>query len=516
MGAGTVRCPAPTSAMSRAAALRVLQLGAIAAVVAATATRTFDLDRFLVPKELALHVTAVLAGALTFRCRVTRIDFALFGFLLLSAISTVFATNPWLGVRALTVSVSSYLVFRAARAVPRGPLLNGLALAVVIAAATALLQAYGVWLDIFTENRAPGGTLGNRNFIGHAAAFGLPLVLLAALRGSKLAPFGAAIVTAALVLTRSRAAWLAAAVVAIVFLVGALRMGGMRRRLALVTVFALAGAVAALVIPNTLRWRSDNPYLESVKGVAAYEEGSGRGRLVQYRRSLMMAAAHPVFGVGPGNWAVEYPEFAGRYDPSMDNNEAGMTTNPWPSSDWVAYVSERGFLATLLLGLAMVGIAFRRDTDPLSHVARFATVAGATATGALDAVLLLGAPSLIVWAALGALMPEDSPEVAPQPVAEGEIVPAVPPPPGKRWQPAIAILLLLSVLGVFRSGSQLAAIELSRTNVTNAARIDPANYRLRMRLARGGKRKTRCAHARAAHALYPHAVEARRLAADCD
>ena len=362
--------------------LRVLQLGAIAVVLVATVHHSFDLDRFLVPKELVLHVTALIAGAFTFRTRTTRADYAILGFLLLSAVSVVFATNPWLGVRALAVSVSAYLLYRAARGVPAEPLLNALALAVVLAAVMALLQTYGVWLDIFSENRAPGGTLGNRNFVGHAAAFGLPVVLLAALRGSRLAPLGVGIVTAALILTRSRAAWLAAAVVAIVFLLGMTWRARLWRRLGLIALFALAGGAAALLIPNTLRWRSDNPYLDSVRGVAQYEEGSGRGRLVQYQRSLRMAAAHPILGVGPGNWPVDYPGHAARYDPSLDNNEAGMTTNPWPSSDWVAFISERGFAAAVLLGIAMILIAFKRTEDALADITRFATVAGATATGA--------------------------------------------------------------------------------------------------------------------------------------
>lgn len=491
--------------------VRALQIGAIAVVLVATATRTFDLDRFLVPKELVLHLTALVAGAYTLRTKATRIDYALFGFLLLSAAGTLLATNHWLGLRALAVSVSSVLIFRAARAVPRGPLLGALAVAVVIAAVTALLQAYGVWLDLFTENRAPGGTLGNRNFIGHAAAFGLPLLLLPALRGSRLAPFGIAIVTAALVLTRSRAAWLAAAAILVVFLIGVVWRVKALNRLALVAGFAVIGAAAALLIPNTLRWRSDNPYLESVKGVASYDEGSGRGRLVQYQRSIHMAVAHPLLGVGPGNWPVEYPAFAARHDPSMDNNEVGMTTNPWPSSDWIAFLSERGFAATLLLALAMIGIAFRRDPDPLNHVARFATVTGAAATGAFDAVLLLGAPSMILWAAFGALMPEETAPVAATAPEEGAVSPPLP-----RRQPATIVLLVFCAIGVLRSAAQLIAIEVSTSSVTSAAQIDPGNHRLRLRLARIGKRKTRCTHARAAHALFPRAAEARRLAAGCD
>ncbi|HVE70387.1 MAG TPA: O-antigen ligase family protein [Thermoanaerobaculia bacterium] len=478
-------------------ALRVLQLGAIAVVLAATVHPSFDLDRFLVPKELILHVTALVAGAFTYRMRATRIDLFLLGFLGLSLLSVGFTTNGWLAFRAIAVSLSSYLIYRAARTVPQAPLLNALALAVVIACVMALLQAYGVWLPVFAENRAPGGTLGNRNFVGHMSAFGLPLVLLAALRGSRLAPIGATIVTAAFVLTRSRAAWLAGACVVLVFVVGMLwRARDRWRRFGIVALFAIAGGVAAMLIPNTLRWRSDNPYLDSVKNVAAYEEGSGRGRRVQYQRSLRMAAAYPILGVGPGNWPVVYPDYAGRYDPSLDHNEAGVTTNPWPSSDWIAYVSERGFAAALLLAIAMIAIAFKRSDDPLHDVTRFATLAGAGATGALDAVLLLAAPALIVWAALGAL------ETRQEPLE-------------KRAR-LLTTLLILTFAFALRSAMQLAAIEVSKTNLTAAAKIDPYNYRLRIRLAHRGKRAERCEHARAAHDLFPNAVEARRLAKGCD
>jgi O-antigen ligase len=478
-------------------ALRVLQVGAIVVVVAAIAHSSFDLDRFLVPKELVLHLTAVVAAASTLRTRTTRTDWLLLGFLALSALSAVMATNPTLAFRALAVSVSSWLVYRAARSVGQGPLLNALALAIVIACVTALLQTYGAWLPVFTESRAPGGTLGNRNFIGHMAAFGLPLVFLSAVRGSRLAPIGVSIVTAALVLTRSRAAWLAAGCVVLVFVVGMLwRARDRGGRLGMAVLFALAGAIAAMLIPNTLRWRSDNPYLDSVKGVAQYEQGSGRGRLVQYQRSLQMAAAHPILGLGPGNWPVRYPEFAARYDPSLDNNEAGMTTNPWPSSDWIAYLSERGFAAALLLVAAMAGIALRRSEDAVHDVTRIATLAAAGAAGAFDAVLLLAAPALIVWAALGALETRQ--------------------PPAERRPLWVALLLVAGLAGVVRSGSQLAAIQLSGTNLATAARVDPFSYRLRLRLAQRGKRATRCEHARAAHDLFPNAVEARRLAKGCE
>src|SRR5207253_11279862 len=45
-------------------ALRVLQLGAIVVVLIATTYKPYELDRFFLPKELILHLTAVLAALL--------------------------------------------------------------------------------------------------------------------------------------------------------------------------------------------------------------------------------------------------------------------------------------------------------------------------------------------------------------------------------------------------------------------------------------------------------------------
>src|SRR5438046_3111451 len=104
----------------------------------------------------------------------------------------------------------------------------------------------------------------------------------------------------------------------------------------------------ALVLPNVLDWRSESPYMDSVRGVVNFREGSGKGRVQQYQVSAKVGLAHPVLGTGPGNWPVIYPLFATRTDPSLTEG-TGMTANPWPSSDWVAALAERGVPATLAL-----------------------------------------------------------------------------------------------------------------------------------------------------------------------
>ena len=500
----------------------MLQAGAIAVVLAASAYTLFDLDRFFVPKELVLHLTALLAGLFTFRhVRAGSRDRLLLAFLGLSALSALFATNRWLGLRALALSASAILIFFTARAVREAglgrPLLNVLAFAVVLAAATSLVQAYGIHLDLFASTRAPGGTLGNRNFVAHAAAFGFPLVLLAAIRARRLmlAPFGITIVTAALVLTRSRGAWLAFGAMAVVFVLALLLAPALRRdgrtwrRLAAIVVFAGAGVAAALLVPNTLHWRSDNPYLESVKDVANYQEGSGRGRLIQYERSLLLALHHPLFGVGPGNWPATYAERAVRNDPSLDPSEPGITSNPWPSSDWIAFVAERGLVCAALLGFAFLSMALRSlrrlrtsiDVgDALLATTMLCTLVAALVAGAFDAVLLLALPSLLVWATLGTTTTTE----------EGT----------KTSRLATFALIALAAIGAARSAAQLIAIDLfssdsSRAALERASIIDPGNYRLQLRLARSGKKQQRCEHAAAAHALFPHAEGAKSAMHGC-
>ena len=516
------------------AALRLLQLGAVAVVLAASTHRTFELDRFFVPKELALHLTALLAGVLAAgafrRAGLTRVDLLLAGYLVLSAVSALLAANGWAALRALAVSVSGVAVFWAARGLRAAglsrPLLAGVALAAVLGAATALLQAYGVRPELFSVNRAPGGTLGNRNFVAHLAAFAFPVVLLGALRawrpaGYLLGAVGVGITTATLVLTRSRAGWLAVAAGLAVMLVAMVASGPLRRhgrtwaRLAGVLLLVGAGGAAAVLLPNALRWRTDNPYAESARGLVEYREGSGAGRLVQYRRSLEMAAGRPLLGVGPGNWSVAYPAHAPRGDPSLDRRAAGTTSNPWPSSDWVAFVAERGFPAALLLAAALGWMALSalrrllraRDADEaLTSAALVATVAAATVAGMFDAVLLLALPSLLVWAALGALWQPEREHARPPRSGLGAV--------------ALVAVALAAGAGAARSAGQLAAMHLhdegGRDALERAARLDPGNYRVRLRLARTGPRAARCEHALAARALFPAAAAAREAARGCD
>jgi O-antigen ligase len=530
---GTTSAP---SLLERAA-LVVLQVGAIAVVVAAAVYKQFELDRFFVPKELVLHSVATVAALLCLArarvLRLSRVDQLLGIFLALGLVSALFATNWWAAGRAVALSLSGASCFWCSRAVARAGLarwlIAALALAGVVGALTALLQTYGIRIDAFSLNRAPGGTFGNRNFMAHLCVIVFPALMLSTLRASSRRAFGwwsaaVAVVAGALVLSRSRAAWLA--LIACVVVLLAFAWLAVRRargvihwgRLPLLLVIATAGAGVALVVPNTLNWKSDSPYLETARSVVNYREGSGRGRLVQYRNSARMSLRHPVFGVGPGNWAVVYPKFASPGDPSLTSD--GMTANPWPSSDWMTFLSERGLAAFVLLALAMVALlvdavrALRTEGDPEHVLAAWAllgTVTVLLVVSTFDAVLLLPAPALIAWGLLGALSPP----------SRARTTVELPTP---RRVAAMLLVAILGGLAIARGSTQLVAMGVFESStrvsrVERAAALDPGSYRIHLRLAETYARRGSCAnvrlHAGAARELFPNAAAPKRLLAGC-
>lgn len=136
----------------QAIALGALGLGASAVVFVALPYKVFDLDRYFVPKELALHLTALGAGlavlAVLGRDRergrpvvvpLTRVDTLLVAFLVLSVVSACFATNGWLAARALALSVSGTVVFWTAQALSRAG--RARTLLAVLGAATTVLPS---------------------------------------------------------------------------------------------------------------------------------------------------------------------------------------------------------------------------------------------------------------------------------------------------------------------------------------------------------------------------------------
>lgn len=521
------------------AALVVLQVAAVAIVLAALPYQLFQLDRYTFAKELVLLAAALAASlcclASARRLNLFAVDLLLAAYLAVSFVSALSATNRWLSFRALGVSLAGAAVFWCARALARAgharPLLTALAAAVVIGALTALAQAYGLVTTSLTSlTRAPGGTFGNRNFMAHLVAIGLPLLLLIAVeartrRGFTLGAVGFALSAGALVLSRSRAAWLGALVCGTFLAVEGLWVGRLwadqelRRRVLRLAGVAVATLALAMLLPNRLNWRSDSPYLESLAGVANFKEGSGAGRLIQYGNSLRMAADDPVLGVGPGNWPVHYPRYMSPGDPSFDADDI-IPTNPWPSSDWVAVLSERGVPGLLLLTLVGASVALgawarvrrgSRYTPALTDLTIVATLIAVAVVGSFDAVLLLPAPTLFAWTTIGALASSA------RPVREIRLTPVL------RRRVLLGVGLVGGLL-LLRAAAQTTAMAVfsearGRQGQEIAARIDPGSYRIHMLLAQAWRAGGRCdrarPHAEAAQTQFPHYPAPKRLLRAC-
>ena len=514
-----------------------IQAGVILAVIVALPYKVFELDRYFVPKELVLHAAAVIIALVLFARRRSLsfdlVDGLLALFLLWSVGASLFATNYWLAQRSLGVTISGAIVFWGARSIAPGSyrsILIAAAVAAVCAAVFCLAQAYGIDSEYFSTNRAPGGTFGNRNFVAHMAVIGLPSLVWCTVSsrrpfGALLGSLGAALVGAALVLSRSRAAWLAVAASVVVLLIPMIasrkywRGGQVGGRFARLSLAAVTGGMIAIVMPNTLNWNSENPYLDSARGMIDYKKGSGRGRVAQYKNSLHMAASNPVFGVGPGNWPVQYVRYAPPGDRSLADD--GMTANPWPSSDWVAFVSERGFVpAIALLGVFVILFftALRRwgeleNPDAvLAQCVLAGTVVATMVVSAFDVVLVLAAPAFMVWSILGAT------SGLRRSMREVTISPA--------WlTPAAAALVIAALISTARSTTQLVAMTaVGRGGFTagwvTGAMWDPGSYRINLRVAELYSRRGRCSVARGyAHqavSLFPHSPEAKRIARNCD
>jgi hypothetical protein len=357
---------------------------------------------------------------------IDRTDLLLVLFTLVSILSGTFAASDnFEATQAIGLTISGIAVFWSARHLARlgqrQPLLDAVAIAIILVSATVLLDAFGYGPD-FPYGRSQG-TQGNRNWAAHLLALGMPLLTLQSLGGQtgkrRIVGLCALMVAAAaLVLTRSRAAWIAAALGTGFPLI--LQLAGSRRlnasastpRACAALGAMVAGLILAVMLPTQLRWSSESPYLDTIENLTVHDRGSGLIRMQQYSRSMAMAADHPLLGVGPGNWKIIYPEYLpGRTPPGVWYAARSM-------SDWIGIASERGtpalilFLAALLslavgCGKAFMGVgktngSVESSLQPLCALQILITL---VVLGSLDAVLQLPAPTFITFLSLGALAP---------------------------------------------------------------------------------------------------------------
>jgi hypothetical protein len=199
-------------------------------------------------------------------------------------------------------------------------------------------------------------------------------------------------------------------------------------------------------------------------------------------------------------------------DPSFAGADP-IPTNPWPSSDWVAFLAERGAIGVLLLlgaGLAAGLTALRRLGEPEREgpaIALLAVLTASAVTGLFDAVLLAAAPTLFTMAALGALLP-----------ATGAVIERAIPPTRRRL--VLGGLVVAGLVVVAQSAAGVTALGIAgrsreRAVLARAVQWDPGNHRLHLTLAMRGSCRVRLPHAQAAVRLLPYHEWPRRALRAC-
>jgi O-antigen ligase len=463
------------------------------------------------------------------------------------------AINPWVGYRLLGTYWAALLSYHIARAQVRtrgaDVLLVVIGVTTCVAAIAILLEYVGLASSLSLEHRAPSGMFGNRNQAGHFIALGLVATLALALRACSphrhvlryrllawLALLGAGLAGAAIIVTRTRAAWLSVLIelATLVAILVAARItrgrapaatravpdGLFRRRAGRWGMALFAGAGIGAFLPTPFTWNVASPIADSAGNLANFTTGSGHGRVVQYATTLRIIARHPLLGVGPGNWAVEYAHYADPGDPSLDPYPALTPTDRFPLSDWLGMAAECGLPVLGMLAAAMVAlvrVGWRQvrapvdETDLPHGIALLVLIPAVFTVGALDAVLQNAAPAVLA-AVLLAILPR----------RHGFAVFRLSSP---RLRHGMATLLLVpSAAFAWLSARHLRAVRLYGTldtveTLELALRVDPTDYQAQARLAglyaAAGNCDAAAAHIAAARMQQPHAPMLPRLRATC-
>jgi O-antigen ligase len=289
---------------------------------------------FLVPKFAALEVTASLAWT-AFLLRRSTTEGPLWsrsaslGTLLVLVTSAVaWLAAPPHGVPYAASAMARWgvlfglacgasVIADAPRA--RGLVLQALTISAAIVALAGLLQHIGAMPFVIPVISTPGSTFGNRNIAAEVMAMTLPLGLGAAAvaqRSDERGVFYVAILLelSYLAVTRARGAWLGAlcGIIATLWIV--------RPRWSRVSIAAALGAMVAAglfaSLPGSFNAHDAGDRKRYSGIVELFQEGFDphatalRTRLGLWRRTLSMVRDHPWFGVGPGNWPVEFPRYA--------------------------------------------------------------------------------------------------------------------------------------------------------------------------------------------------------------
>jgi putative inorganic carbon (HCO3(-)) transporter len=264
-----------------------------------------------------------------------------------------------------------------------------------VAWAWLLIMGYAAVFGLFHGGQGPGAMLGDENdlALGCATAFPFAFYGFERLSGARRWLCGAigALLVAAIVVSFSRGGFVALVAVGLYCWVAS------RHKIrALLAVLAAAGLLM-VVAPEV--GRTGESYTERIMSMFETSEGTAEGRRFLWAAARNMWKAHPILGVGGGN----FPFLVGQYQ-SLDFDKPEYLERDWSGtathSLYFQILAEHGSVGSLLFAI-VIGAHFvtirrlrrlaRRHPELPPDVRRDADLYGGALGGAVAGYLAAGA-----------------------------------------------------------------------------------------------------------------------------
>ena len=333
-----------------------------------------------------------------------------------------------------------------------GRAIGGFAFVASLIVAGAIGNAFGIdptGLGLgSTRDGRVAGALGHPGLLGSFLLVAIPVLVLRsieAIRRSRRIAWGlvAGLAGVALVLSRSRSAWLAAA---LVFPAVVLLAVPRRRWLPWLPAIGVAVALAVSLL-------SEGPIASRLASTSK-SDPTVASRLEMWRASLSIAAESPILGGGTGAFARRFPALRSPDYPVVQPNR--NVFDELPHSEYLTLLAEEGILglaATLLLvGLVLVPAlrSIARERRP-EATALVASAAAFLVDQASSVSSRSPAVALFFWGSLGLLAGRE----VESPPATGERRGALLRPIAAAFATAVALFAATSGLARFRASREL-------------------------------------------------------------
>lgn len=379
--ASTLRSSAPSAtALPDIAAWPALIGLPLLVVVVYTDISNVLIARYSVPSLLQPLIAVLAAAALVFRARyrpgavalqTIPLLFSLYAVVIF--VTSIWAREPDRADERLSEMIKAVVicVLVAALATSWSALRGGLAALVAAASALSAMSVVQITTGRFTDAfwgivflkeaniyegvdlvRAAGPPVAEPNFYARILVIALPLAVALAIvherrRIRLVFAVAACVITAGILVTYSRGAMLATAGMAVLALLA------FRVRIRTIVATAVAALLVLLVLPGDLVTRRLGTLAALVPGSESSSDGSVDIRKLYLRAGLAMFDAHPIAGVGAGQFGPHYFESANIVgSPVFDFIDPGVY--PHPHGLWLEIAAETGLIGLAVFGSALV------------------------------------------------------------------------------------------------------------------------------------------------------------------